>query len=165
MLLRHTRPKGAAGLCYGRLDLDLDDSFEAELARLTSEIPAVTAIVTSPLSRCRLLADRLGAVRGMDVRIAPDFIEMDFGSWEGVPWDAVPRQQLDAWAADFFQAAPHGGETVQALADRVARALVSVPDGALVVTHAGVIKAALAARAVEGAWDARPEFGQIIELG
>ncbi len=165
ILLRHTRPEGAEGLCYGRLDLGLDAGFEDEVSRLAAELPEFSAVVSSPLSRCLMLAQRLGAARGVGVSVAAELIEMDFGAWEGIPWDAVPRGELDAWAADFLEAAPHGGESVRVLADRVALGMAAVPDGALVVTHAGVIKAVLAARGVDGAWEARPAFGEFLQLG
>ena len=49
--------------------------------------------------------------------------EFDFGTWEGVRWDAIPRAELDAWAADFFHARPHGGESVHMLRERVETAI------------------------------------------
>ena len=48
---------------------------------------------------------------------------MDFGRWEGLPWSAVPRAELDAWAADLMHARPHGGESVAMLLARTRRAL------------------------------------------
>jgi alpha-ribazole phosphatase len=59
ILVRHTRPQGAEGLCYGRTDLDLDASFDAHAARLGAELPAVVRILSSPLSRCLRLAQVL----------------------------------------------------------------------------------------------------------
>ena len=69
---------------------------------------------------------------------------MDFGAWEGQDWNDIPRMELDAWAADFLHARPHGGESVHAFAARVHEFLAELrKDGVsrLVVTHAGVIKA------------------------
>lgn len=71
-------------------------------------------------------------------------MEMDFGRWEGVPWDRIPRAELDAWAADFDHARPHGGESVAIFAARVEAALSALRDGTptLIVTHGGVMKVA-----------------------
>lgn len=163
-LLRHTTPRHHKGLCYGRSDLALAESFEDELARLAPGLPSFDTIISSPLSRCRVMAERLAAQAGLRPIIAPEWIEMDFGCWEGVAWSDIPRDQLDAWAADFHGYRGHGGESVAMLAARVARGLDLAPDNALIVTHAGTIKAALALRSVPGAWDHRSDFGTWIRV-
>lgn len=167
ILLRHTRPLGADGLCYGRTDLALDDSFDGETARLAGELPDIVRIVTSPLSRCHLLAQALADVRGLPVEVLPGLIEMDFGTWEGRRWDDVPRDQLDAWSADFHHARPHGGESVTQLLARARAALDAVmagPAPVLVVAHAGIIKAALAATGAADGWRAEIGFGQWLRV-
>jgi alpha-ribazole phosphatase len=70
---------------------------------------------------------------------------MDFGAWEGRPWDAIPRPELDAWAADVAGYAPPGGESPLALQRRALEfvASLSLPE-AVIVTHAGVIRTLLA---------------------
>ncbi len=70
---------------------------------------------------------------------------MHFGAWEGRAWDAIPRGELDAWAADVAGYAPPGGESPQVMQRRVLEFIVSlqVPE-AIVVTHAGVIRTLLA---------------------
>ncbi|MEM9050041.1 MAG: alpha-ribazole phosphatase [Pseudomonadota bacterium] len=164
ILLRHTRPAIAAGICYGRSDLDLAPGFKADADRLALSLPPVSRIVTSPLRRCARLAEHIGAARGLPVDPEPRLSEMDFGAWEGVAWDAIPRAELDAWAADFLHARPHGGETVAMLLARVAAALSALADAGgdtLIVAHAGVIKAALVAHGDKDGWEARPAFGEI----
>lgn len=160
IFVRHTTPHVAPGTCYGRTDLALAESFEAEaeavaaaLARLAPDGP----ILSSPLSRCLRLAERLGPFAPH-----PAFVEMDFGAWEGQPWDAIPRAELDAWAADFLGARPHGGESVAQLRDRVAAGLEGLPTGSVIVTHAGVIKAAAAILNHPEGWDIKPAFGAVV---
>ena len=167
ILLRHTRPLGAEGLCYGRSDLALDDSFEAESTRLAKDLPSVARIVTSPLSRCHRLAQALGQARGLPVQVLPGLIEMDFGLWEGRRWDDVPRHELDQWSADFHHARPHGGESVAQLLARARAALDAATAGpapVLAVTHAGIIKAALAATGSGAGWKAEIPFGGWVEV-
>lgn len=162
IVLRHTRPLGAEGLCYGRTDLPLAPDFEAEARRIAAALPPVVRIVSSPLSRARRLADAVAVARGLPVEVDPRLTEMDFGTWEGRTWDALPRDELDAWALDLLGACPHGGETVAALAARVAEALDVLHRGpvpALVVAHAGVAKAALAWAGAANPWEARLDFG------
>lgn len=162
ILLRHTRPQGADGLCYGRTDLPLAAGFRGEVERLVDDLPAVARIVTSPLSRCRLLAEALGKARGLPVAIDQDLVEMDFGAWENRPWDAIPLEQINAWTRDFMGANPHGGERVADLAARVGSAVGRLGGGprpVLAVTHAGVIKAVLAQTGAADGWRAETAFG------
>lgn len=168
ILLRHARPEGAGGLCYGRSDLGLSGDFPVEAARLAETLPPFARLLTSPLTRCRHLAEALGRARGQAVAVDPRLAEMDFGAWENRPWADLPRAELDAWAADLTGARPHGGESVAELAARAQAALRDALAGAgpaLVVTHAGVIKAALAATQGAKAWDARIAFGGWLRLG
>lgn len=162
IVLRHTRPLAAEGLCYGRTDLALADDFTTEAARLARDLPAVERIVTSPLSRCLRLAEAIGTARAVPVAIEPALVEMDFGRWENTPWDQVPRHELDAWAADFMEARPHGGERVRDLARRWAEVWTRALDGprpVLAVTHAGIIKAALVSSGDPRGWQAEIAFG------
>src|SRR5690606_24242831 len=123
ILLRHTQPAVAPGVCYGRTDLDLAPTFGAESARIATELPDFDSIITAPLSRCRRLAEAIAVRRGRKVTVDPRLTEMDFGRWENRPWAEIPRPEIDAWRDDFLAGCPHGGETVQSLADRVAEAL------------------------------------------
>lgn len=163
-LLRHTTPHVAQGVCYGMTDLALATSFEAEATAIVRQATKPVRIVTSPLGRCRQLADRLGAAFGLAPQVDPRWREMDFGTWEGVAWSAIPRHELDGWADAFHGYDGHGGESVAQLEARVRAALAELADGALVVTHAGCIKAACAIHGQDSGWDARPRFGEAVRL-
>lgn len=164
ILLRHTRPLGSDGVCYGITDLAPGPDLANEARRLHAQLPEVTAILSSPLQRCLRLAEALGKARGLEVATDPRLREIDFGAWEGLRWDDIPRDQIDAWAADVAGARPHGGESALMLAGRAGQALEAAPEGALVVTHMGVIRAALARAGEPGAWQARVPFGGWIRL-
>ncbi|MGX9353827.1 histidine phosphatase family protein [Roseobacteraceae bacterium S113] len=157
--LRHTQPDVAKGICYGRTDLSLAASAPDDIAAAVAPLTKAQQIFTSPLKRCRQLADAIGKNTVLD-----GVVEMDFGAWEMTPWDAINRAELDAWAADFLHARPHGGESVAQLRDRVDAALAAIPDGALVVTHHGVIKAAAALRGHPEGWDINVAFGTTLTL-
>lgn len=168
ILLRHTRPLQAAGLCYGRTDLGLCDDFEAEAARLAQALPGgLTRVVTSPLSRCARLAGVIAAQRGLTLTTDERLTEIDFGTWEGVAWDAVPRDGLDAWAADLLHARPHGGESVAMLRDRALAAFThwaGQGGDSLLVTHHGIIKSARWLTEGNAAWQSTLDFGGWITL-
>lgn len=162
ILLRHTRPAVAEGTCYGVTDLDLAPEFAEDSRKIAAELPEIARIISSPLSRCLRLAEVIGAARGLPVARDQRLAEMDFGRWEMRPWSAIPRAEIDAWRDDFLHANPHRGETVQALADRVSAALAEAAEGphpVLIVTHSGVVKAALAATGDPDPWQAQTAFG------
>lgn len=162
VFLRHTTPEVAAGVCYGMTDLALCESFVQERRAVLKALPPITRIVSSPLSRCSRLAEFLGRELALPVTADTRLREMDFGAWEGQPWDEINRDELDRWAADFMHARPHGGESVAQLKTRVGEAISSyrsLPGDSLVVTHAGVIKAAFADADEERAFDGTVPFG------
>ena len=68
-------------------------------------------------------------------------MELDFGAWEGLPWDDVPRAALDAWAADVHGFAAPGGESGDALIARVRDFAGELSRGDhIVVSHGGPLK-------------------------
>jgi len=150
-LIRHPRPKDADGLCYGRRDVEVDAESLADVAaavreRIPEQVLARARIFSSPSSRCVWLARALAAP--LAPRIEEDVREMSFGTWEGRPWNLVPREQLDAWARDVWRYRPGGGESAEMVSQRwqrwATRIRCSGDDCALAVTHAGVIRVALA---------------------
>lgn len=163
-LLRHTTPDVTKGTCYGMTDLSLADSFEAEVAAVLQNLPKPRAIICSPLTRCRHLAERIGSEMSLEVSVSSHWREMDFGSWEGTLWSDLPRADLDAWAEDFHRYRDHGGESVAQLYGRVQQGIAAAPEGALIVTHMGCIKAALVASGAPRGWDAQVPFGGSIRL-
>lgn len=139
-LIRHSRPVIAPGVCYGRHDCSAEGVVEAAVA-LRVVLPAGLPVWSSPLNRCRALAEQLHAHPVIDDRLA----EMHFGDWEGRRWEDIPRAELDAWAADVAGYAPPGGESPRDLQRRALDfvASLAVPE-AVMVTHAGVIRTLLA---------------------
>ncbi|MEM9058023.1 MAG: histidine phosphatase family protein, partial [Pseudomonadota bacterium] len=107
ILMRHTRPALGSDVCYGSLDIELADTFEADAAAAIAALPQVDRVVSSPLHRARRLAERIAGERGVPLTVEPRVSEMDFGAWEGQPWADIPRTEIDAWALDFLDARPH----------------------------------------------------------
>ena len=157
-LIRHPKPDNVAGLCYGRREVAVDAESVAHAAlavreRIPERVLKEARIFTSPAARCVLLARALAPTR--EPRIAADLEEMSFGSWEGQSWDAIPRDQLDAWASDVWRYKPGGAESAVMLAARWQRwATLMRSSGesfAVAVTHAGVIRVALAGACLSNA--------------
>src|SRR2546422_7055374 len=149
-LVRHPQPSIAPDCCYGRTDLAVPPLETARVAaRLTAALPPALPIFSSPLQRCadlaRTLADAIGSVvPACDARL----MEMDFGVWEMCRWEAIPRAEIDAWAADLARYRPGGGESVLQMAQRVSAfygdLLQQRPSSAIVVCHAGTMRLLMA---------------------
>lgn len=139
-LIRHPAPQVDAGICYGRTDLALVDDVGAAAARIMARLPPQLPLFTSPLRRCRQLADALHPAPLSDARLQ----EMNFGAWEMTPWSRIRRDALDRWAADPLGYRPPQGESVADLQARVnafiAEARGAGLERAVLVTHAGVMK-------------------------
>jgi alpha-ribazole phosphatase len=135
-LIRHPLPEVAPGICYGRTDLPLAGNPSAVADALTPQLPVGVPLFSSPLTRCRRLAELLHLAPIIDDRLR----EIDFGDWEMQPWDRLDRAQLDAWAADPIHFAPPNGESVELLLQRAQHFLHELSCDAVVVTHAGIIK-------------------------
>ncbi len=147
-LIRHTRPQIEAGLCYGQLEVPLAPTCVEDCAAVAARLPPVEAVWTSPLARCRTLAEtiaaRVDAAPVADARLR----ELGFGEWEGRRWETISRGESERWAADYWNVSPPGGETYREFYERVGLALEEIlacgAQHVAVVTHAGPIRAALA---------------------
>lgn len=165
VLIRHTRPAVSDGVCYGRTDLDVADSFRDEVRQVLAGIQPFDVLVTSPLRRCRRLAEAIGADSGVLPEVDERIQEMDFGRWEGLAWSDVPVDELDEWAENFLHARPHGGESVAMLRRRALEALLDFRASGrkhIVVTHAGVIKVAMAGDDAPESFNTKVDFGGMV---
>ena len=143
-VVRHGQTEAnARGLLLGRLDVDLDALGRAQAEALAAAVPAPDLVVSSPLARARQTA----AAFGVDVEVDEEWIELDYGAWDGVPAGEVSADDWSSWRADS-DFAPPGGESLGHLSARVHDALDDLAgrlDGrrAVVVTHVSPIKAAV----------------------
>ncbi|MES2036273.1 MAG: histidine phosphatase family protein [Pseudomonadota bacterium] len=144
-LLRHTRPQIADGLCYGQTDVDVSDAECVVLAgKLSGRLQAGLPVFSSPLQRCAKLARLLHAEPRFDHRLK----ELNFGAWEMLAWNDIPRSEIDAWATAPSTYKPGGIESAVDVAQRVIDwlnqvRLLNIPE-VIVVTHAGIIRMLLA---------------------
>jgi broad specificity phosphatase PhoE len=142
-LIRHA-PSAATRRSAFPVDEPLDARALEEVRALAPRLERADAAWTGPGARARQTAQALG----LDATVAPELDECDFGAWGGrtlAELDAEDPIAVAAWIEDPA-AAPHGGESLLAVLDRVRGWLdARVGDGSRVVavTHAGVIRAAL----------------------
>lgn len=145
--LRHGITQGTEGRCYGRLDVATRDDptrCAAWVLEQWKALPSPTALWSSDLSRCEQTARQLASHWGLRLNVDPRLAELSCGEWEGRTWAEIAQhdgERLDAWMSAWQVKAPPGGETIAQLEARVAAVWPHVQEGALVVTHAGVIRA------------------------
>jgi alpha-ribazole phosphatase len=155
-LIRHPEPDVPEGTCYGRSDIGLAGDAGTEAARLRDMLPEGIPVYTSPLLRCRSVAEHLSPTPTVDARL----VEMHFGEWEMRRWDEIEKAAFDAWVADILNFAPPGGESAAEMLARTLSFLDELrsgeapaapqeyflgrgeprPQGAAVVTHGGVLR-------------------------
>lgn len=153
LLVRHTKVARAwHARCYGASDVPLSREGRAAIAELAARLAAERPrwVIHSGLIRTCLLAERVAKLAGCQLDENAAWRERDFGSWEGMSWNAIYRHSGNAMdgmidAPDDFR--PGGGETTSELATRTARAWESLPGGnGIVITHGGPIAALLGQR-------------------
>lgn len=149
-LIRHPKPEIGPGICYGDTDLRVSTEERARvLAAVTPQLPQGIPVFSSPLQRCCLFAEDLAtALASGDITQDARLPEMHFGAWEMCEWASIPRNEVDAWAADLVAYRPGGGETVFEFASRVHAFYQDLQqqeiERAVVVSHAGTIRFLLA---------------------
>ena len=134
VLVRHGRTEAnAARKLQGLLDLPLDEVGRAQAASVASWLGVPDRVVSSPLVRARQTAEAFGIPYEVDNR----WIELNFGSLDGVPMAEVDDDVWSTWRSD-----PHyrvgGGETMHEMHTRVVAAaeelLADAKDQMIVVT-------------------------------
>jgi len=145
--IRHSKPYNPNDLCYGRMDFDVSPTFEEEsegaLKALVAAKAMPTRLFSSPLLRCKRLAEKASAVVNLPIEYRDEIIEMNFGSWEGKKMTEVPREEMAGWAADLRGYRFKDGECFHDIDKRVASLLDTLDDNGefLWISHAGVIAA------------------------
>ncbi|WP_373141843.1 histidine phosphatase family protein [Mycobacterium marinum] len=91
-----------------------------------------------PERRCCQSAELLGLQAVTEPRLA----DLDCGHWRGSRLADIAPADLTAWLSDPGQA-PHGGESILELIDRVAGWLASLQGNTVAVTHPAVIRATI----------------------
>ena len=157
-LVRHGEPEESVRrLCYGSLDVGLSDAGRRQMARAARELAdePVAAIYSSPRQRAiesaGIVRDGLGG-DSREVRVVPDFREIDFGDFEGMAYDDIASRYPDLyrqWMETSTSVQFPGGESFATMRLRVLRAFDAISaahadETAVVVSHGGAIRAIVA---------------------
>lgn len=143
------------GLALGRADVPMNDLGKEQAVRVAGALrnEPIAAVYTSPLSRTRETADRIGDALGIDAQIDESLIEMDVGELDGLEFADVRERYpgfIETWLSSDGPDHPMpGGESLRDVRDRawrfVERAAETHRDETVcAVTHNFVILTMLA---------------------
>jgi broad specificity phosphatase PhoE len=136
VLCRHGEPCGA-------FDPGLSARGRAQADLLAAALAGRVPVYTSPARRALETAARLGS----EPVVEHDLRELDFGEAEGLRYEEAAERWpdlYDEWLQAPTRVSFPGGERFTDFRARVLAALNDVAAPAVVVTHAGVIRTALA---------------------
>ncbi len=149
--LRHGEPEGG-DILRGRVDPKLTERGWRQMQAAAERAGADWShVLTSPLQRCADFARHLAQSRRIAPRVDPQWQEIDYGDWDGLPiaeWRVRSAAQFRAFREDITALAPPNGESFPQFRDRVLiawKGLAELPGGShvLLVTHGGVMRVLL----------------------
>jgi alpha-ribazole phosphatase len=150
-LVRHTAPDIKPGIVYGDSNVPVhEEEFARVMPDISAALPSAALVISSPLSRCRRLADFLQIASGeREVRVDDRLRERALGRWQGGTWEDIPTEEMAALRANYLDYPAPGGESIRALRDRVVAAFEDAWSAALgrplvLVCHAGPIACIIA---------------------
>ncbi len=169
-LVRHTTPEVEKGVCYGQTDLEVADSYHGERDEIVKivENSDDTVIYTSLLKRCYLLAKYM-ALPTQELEACSELMELDFGSWELIPWSDIPEREMRIWSGDFVNEIVPDGESYKEMYQRVEKFYKSLDPQRdyILVTHSGVIRCILSLLLdipLKKSFDIVIDYGSVIKI-
>lgn len=143
-LIRHIEPAFEKGICYGQLDVSIPSNYKEQHEHIITQLPKnYDAVFSSPLTRCKLLAEQISTNVIFDDRLK----EVNFGDWEGKKWDNINQTELNNWMENYIIVAPPNGESLQTLVNRFSDFITELKKQNLkkviLLTHAGIIRSAM----------------------
>jgi broad specificity phosphatase PhoE len=151
-LLRHGEHVLRGRVLAGRTPgVGLSAMGRAEIAAVAERLAEekIDALYSSPLQRTRETAEILSERLNLPVAYRDDLLELDFGEWTGLTYDAVRAdERWQVWNTCRSIATVPGGESMRQVQERVVRALFDLRrthrnGRMLIVSHGDVIRAAL----------------------
>lgn len=172
-LARHGETEeNTAGRILGRRDPPLSSEGVAQAEALAGRLrdEGLSAVWASPLQRARRTAEVVAQALGLEAETLEDLVESDRGDWEGRLVAELALESPELHAA-FLAGEPSfrfpGGESLAEQRTRTRSALETVSAGplpALVVAHAGTIRAALANSGAPVPPESALAHGAVVEL-
>ncbi|MHB8896106.1 MAG: histidine phosphatase family protein [Candidatus Geothermincolia bacterium] len=135
----------------GLADAPLNDAGKYEAAGAAKLLVDVglSNVFTSPVRRAAETATAIAVTTGARVETDDDFIDIDYGDWQGLTVEEVRerfgKDELESWRRDPGAFEFPGGASMSSVRERLEPALLRVagsePEGAVaVVSHLAVLK-------------------------
>jgi len=176
LFIRHAETDMAGTFC-GHSDPELNARGRVQVCELISRLPTemIGMVYTSDLRRARTTAMAIAEVFGVGFHVRSALREINFGRWEGLPWEEIERRDeayARRWIAEYPRVPAPDGESFDDFERRVLAEVnllsleAQVGDCRVaVVTHAGVLRTVL--RALHGcseadAWEQTRSYCSIV---
>jgi len=179
-LVRHGESTGnLSGAFLGLTDCPLTEKGlrQAKALGLFFSTKTLARLFTSPLIRAKSTADAIGQQIGLSPIVAPEWIEQDFGHWDGIAVETIRKHQsvdFEQWRQADIQTAPPGGESLSSVAHRIQSWLNAFrndfdqkPGDVAIIAHGGVIQTALCLllhTPMRNQWPYLPAAGSVTTL-
>ena len=153
ILVRHGQTDwNQEGIFRGRIDVKLNASGIEEAKIIGKKLSRVDpeAIYASPLSRALETARYIASFHDTQVKVFDEFIDIDFGAWQGLSREEAKKRYLEIFAK--WEKSPErvripGAETLAGVKKRVLKgldlALAEHHDGKVVIVSHGLINKVL----------------------
>lgn len=147
-LLRHTTLNIEPDIFYGQSDVDVSSTFKDEVEIIKHNIKekkidiANLDVFSSPLTRCKKLADEIFSNFKLDDRLK----ELHFGDWEMKSLLQIPKTEITEWERNLMTFQIPNGETNKEFFNRLSffcDEIVSRGKNVFIVAHAGSINCIL----------------------
>ena len=164
-LIRHGLPDfpGGKGMCIGTTDIPMGEAGLAQAARMAENLPAVTAVFSSPLTRAVQTAEAIG----MPVTVLTGLREMYAGEWDGLTFDEIRQRYPELYAARAtdltipLPGAEDHEECLHQFISAINQAATLASGDFAVVAHGGILAQFLLS--VSGIWY-KPDYTEIVTL-
>ncbi len=133
---------------HSDVPLNEDGVLQAAGAARMLKLADVTSIYTSPIRRSVETATAIAVVTGARMETDDDFVDIDYGEWQGLTVEEARRKnagEYEAWERDPGSFTFPGGDSIAAVTDRLrpafARLVEREQEGPFaVVSHLAVLK-------------------------
>jgi len=149
LLVRHPETQAnVAGIFVGRGDSPYTREGRRQLLRVPRKVQGFSpdVIWSSPLTRAMRLAEKSASASGAPLQLDDRLVELDFGAAEGMTFEAVASAGLEFNYRSRDEPVAPGGESrsqIEARAAAFCDEIVAAGGRHCVVTHGGVVRAAL----------------------
>ncbi len=154
LLIRHAQNNFVGKKLAGRLpDVHLNQTGTDQAQQLAARLEhlPIKAVISSPLERAQETAAPIASLHNLPVGVMPEFLEIDYGEWQGKSFKQLNRKKL--WQQVQQQPSKvrfPGGESFIEAQSRISQALIALSgkydekDLIACVSHCDLIRLAVA---------------------